>query len=53
MEILLIAVMWGLPIVIGQMIGGPKGRMGWLWGLLLGWIGVLIVALLGPKSSYA
>lgn len=40
---------WVLPIVIGQMIGRRKNRKGWAWGFFLGWIGVLIVALLGAK----
>lgn len=33
------------------MIGGPKGRYGWIWGLFLGWLGVIIVALLPPHKS--
>ena len=37
-----------LPIWVGHRIGKPKGRAGWLWGFFLGWIGVIIVALLRP-----
>jgi hypothetical protein len=52
MELLIVTVIFlVLPIWIGQMIGGPKGRAGWAWGLLLGWLGVLIVALLGSKTT--
>lgn len=42
------AVFWGLPIAVANKIGAPKNRRGWLWGLLLGWIGVAFVAFLGP-----
>jgi hypothetical protein len=45
-----IAVFSLLPIYVGHRIGEPKGRMGWLWGLLLGWIGVIIVAVLPPST---
>jgi hypothetical protein len=35
------------PIYVAQRIGSRAGRKyPWLWGLLLGWIGVLIVAAL-------
>jgi hypothetical protein len=54
MELIVFTVIFVvLPIWIGQMIGGPKGRAGWAWGLLLGWLGVLIVAVLGSKSTAA
>lgn len=40
------------PMYFADLITTKKGRgYGWLWGLLLGWIGVLVVALLSPKSS--
>jgi hypothetical protein len=42
------AVLRALPIYVAHRIGAPKGRMGWLCGLLLGWIGVIIVAVLPP-----
>ena len=45
-----IAVFSLLPIYVAHRIGAPKGRMGWLWGLLLGWVGVIIVAVLPPAS---
>jgi hypothetical protein len=40
------------PTIVGYKIGAKKNRAGWAWGLLLGWIGVIIVACLGPKSRY-
>ena len=40
---------WLAPIFIGYRIGVPKHRAGWAWGLLLGWVGVIIVTLLSDK----
>jgi hypothetical protein len=56
MGIVVFGVFWVLaalvlPIWVGQRIGARKGRAGWAWGLFLGWLGVLIVALLSDKSS--
>jgi hypothetical protein len=49
---LLFAVLfWVLPIVVGHKIGSEKNRAGWAWGLLLGWIGVIVVACLGPAPE--
>ena len=48
---LFILIFWILPIVVGHLIGKPKNRAGWAWALFLGWIGVLIVALLSPKAA--
>lgn len=46
-ELLIFVVLfWALPVWVGHQIGKPKNRMGWLWGLLLGWLGVIIVAVL-------
>jgi RNA polymerase subunit RPABC4/transcription elongation factor Spt4 len=39
-------IFWFAPIFVGQQIGKGKGRAGWAWGLLLGWLGVIIVAVL-------
>ena len=51
MEVLIfIGLFWVLPIWVGHQIGKNKNRAGWLWGLLLSWVGVLIVALL-PRSD--
>jgi hypothetical protein len=43
-------VLWLVAIMVGQVIGAPKHRAGWAWGLLLGWIGVIIVACLSDAS---
>lgn len=40
---------WLLPILVGQMIGGRKNRAGWAYGLLLGWLGVIVVAVRDAK----
>ena len=37
-------------VYIAVQIGQSKNRNGWAWGLLLGWIGVLCVALLPPNE---
>ena len=47
---LLISVFWALPIWAGALVGSSKGRAGWAWGLFLGWLGVLIVALLPNET---
>jgi hypothetical protein len=52
MSVLIFAlVFWVAPVFAGHKIGAPKNRAGWAWGLLLGWIGVLIVACLGPGAA--
>jgi hypothetical protein len=52
MAILLFAIVfWIAPVFVGHKIGAPKNRQGWLWGLLLGWIGVIIVACLSDHQS--
>jgi hypothetical protein len=51
--LIFIATMWVLPIFVGKSIGDRKGRAGWAWGLLLGWLGVIIVACLSDKRSDA
>jgi hypothetical protein len=49
--IVVIAIFWIAPVVAAYMIGNRRGRTyGWVWGLLLGWIGVLIVAVLPRKG---
>lgn len=42
-----------VPIFVAQAIGSRKHRHGWAWGLLLGWLGVIIVACLGPVETAA
>lgn len=40
---------WGVPMLIAHRLGASKGRpLAVLWAVFLGWLGVLIVALLGP-----
>jgi Protein of unknown function (DUF2510) len=46
-----IGIFWIVPIFVGKRIGDRKGRRGWIWGLFLGWIGVIIVALLSPRQA--
>ena len=47
-----LAIIWVAPIVVGYMIGVRRDRMGWLWGMLLERLRVLILALLSPKRAY-
>jgi hypothetical protein len=49
--LILIAVLWVLPIFIAGSIGKSKGRQGAAYGILLGWVGVLIVAVLPPGAD--
>ena len=51
MSLLLPLLFWGRAIFVGHKVGEPKHRAGWLWGLLLGWVGVIIVACLGPAGE--
>lgn len=51
MAILVPMLFWGGAIFVGHKIGEPKHRAGWAWGLLLGWIGVIILACLGPADG--
>jgi hypothetical protein len=45
----LIVIFWVVPIFVAIKMGKPKGREGWLYGILLGWLGVLLLAVL-PKN---
>jgi hypothetical protein len=39
-------IWWAAPVYVAQRIGSRAGRKyPWVWGALLGWIGVLIVAM--------
>jgi hypothetical protein len=49
LTVLLTAV--ALPAFVAHMIGKPKHRMGSMYGLLLSWLGVLVVALLPPRHG--
>jgi hypothetical protein len=47
--ILFLIVVWTIvPIIVGHNIGKQKNRIGWLYGLILGWIGVIILVSLPP-----
>ena len=53
-EVAVAVVFWVvLPAIVGQVVGNRKNRAGWVWGLLLGWIGVAIVAVLRPKPEWS
>jgi hypothetical protein len=49
--LIFVAIFWIAPIVVGHSIGVGKNRAGWAWGLLLGWIGVIVVACLGTAEE--
>jgi hypothetical protein len=52
MEIIFIGIVfWLIPILIAHAIGKPKHRAGALYGIFLGWVGVIAVALLPPKQA--
>jgi hypothetical protein len=44
-------IFWILPIYVAHQIGVSKHRAGWAWGLILGWLGVIIVALLPARGT--
>jgi hypothetical protein len=49
--LLFLALIWGLPIYLANVLGKRKGReLAWLWGLL-SWIGVVVVAVLPEKPT--
>jgi hypothetical protein len=48
---LVLSLIWLLPIIISIELGKSRDRMGWMWGLLLGWLGVLILAIMRPVST--
>jgi type VI protein secretion system component VasK len=52
--ILFAAIFWVAPIFVAKRIGDGKGRTSsWAWGLLLGWIGVIVVALQSNRTLAA
>src|SRR5438552_7288554 len=49
--LLFVLFFWVAPVFVGHKSGEPKNRTGWAWGLLLGWLGVIILACLGPGDG--
>jgi len=50
--ILVIALFWVAPTVVAKKVGEGKGRTtSWVWGLLLGWLGVAVVAFQSPARA--
>lgn len=50
LQVVIIGLVWVLPIYVAHQIGRPKNRSGFAWGLFLGWLGVIVVALL-PQTE--
>lgn len=44
-------ILWVVPIFVARSQGHAKNRDGWVYGLFLGWLGVLILALLPPLDD--
>jgi len=44
-------ILWIVPIFVTQSQGKAKDREGWLYGVFLGWLGVLTLAVLPPRSD--
>ena len=51
--ILGVIFLWILPILVAGRIGRQKGRIGWLWGRELSWLGGIIVSNLKPLDGSA
>lgn len=50
--LIVVGLLWVLPIYVAWQIGQAKHRAGFLWGLFLGWLGVIVVALLPPVKPW-
>ena len=52
--ILMLLVFWVAPIWVATSIGKSRGRqlLGFLLGIVLGWIGVIIIAVLEPTAEF-
>lgn len=42
--VIFVAVMWFAPICVAHDIGKKRNRTGWVYGFVLGWLGVLILS---------
>jgi hypothetical protein len=51
--VMAIIVLWMLPIAAAHGLGQQRNRTGWPYGLVLGWLGVLILSLTSPLPSAA
>jgi hypothetical protein len=47
------ALLWIAPIVIAIDLGQSRDRTGWMWGAFLGWLGVIILAIMRPRPKAA
>jgi hypothetical protein len=43
-------ILWVVPIFVTVSMGRAKNREGWAYGVFLGWLGVIILALLPPLA---
>ena len=48
-QVFFLVLLWVIPFLLTVWLGGQKRRRGWLYGLLLGWIGVFVLANLDDK----
>ena len=44
-------ILWVIPVFVAYSMGRPKRREGLAYGLFLGWLGVIILALLPARSA--
>ena len=52
MTIALVLVLWAESVLASVAVGRRKHRMGFVYGLLLSWAGVLLLALLPPRPAH-
>lgn len=50
---IMVGVVWLLPIIVAIDLGKSRDRTGWMWGFFLGWLGVLILAIMRPRPHPA